>query len=80
VPPAVAAPSWVRAPTPVDRSIAGAPDVLALFAAHSIKSVDLRDKGGSLWAYAPERGPASADLRTRGFVWSERRGAWYLKS
>lgn len=80
VPPAVAAPSWVRAPTLVDRSIAGAPDVLALFAAHSIKSVDLRDKGGSLWAYAPERGPASADLRTRGFVWSERRGAWYLKS
>ncbi len=55
-------------------------ELFALFAEHRIKSVDLRDKGGSLWAYAPERGPASASLLRRGFIWSDRRGAWYLKS
>ncbi|CAN5258676.1 hypothetical protein BH09PSE3_BH09PSE3_12300 [soil metagenome] len=76
----VAAPSWVRSPPPIDRTISGAPEIAAVIASHSIKSVDLRDKGGSLWAYAPEGGPASADLRAHGFRWSERRGAWYLQS
>lgn len=76
----VAAPSWVRSPPPVDRTISGASEIAAVFETHSIRSVDLRDKGGSLWAYAPERGPGSADLRARGFTWSERRGAWYLMS
>ena len=65
---------------PPDRlkSSAGA-DLHAFMAAHRIKSVDSRDKGGSLWAYAPETGPASIELARRGFVWSDRRGAWYLK-
>jgi hypothetical protein len=79
-PPSSAAPSWVRPPTPVERKFPGTSDPLALIDTHSIKLVDMREKGGSLWAYAPERGPASADLRACGFIWSERRGAWYLKS
>lgn len=47
--------------------------------ANRIKSVDLRDKGGSLWVSAPQAGPATAELRRRGFAWSDRRSAWYLK-
>lgn len=55
-------------------------DLQAFMAVHRIKFVDSRDKGGSLWAYAPEGGPATAELRKRGFAWSVRRGAWYMKS
>lgn len=76
--PPMPAPGWVM-PSPSLQE-QGAGDLFALFAEHRIKSVDLRDKGGSLWAYAPVRGPATASLLRRGFVWSDRRGAWYLKS
>ncbi|MBM7406248.1 MULTISPECIES: EH signature domain-containing protein [Sphingomonas] len=55
-------------------------DLHAFLAEHRVKFADLRDKGGSLWAYAPERGPAADGLRSRGFAWSARRGAWFLKS
>lgn len=55
-------------------------DHVAFLSAYGIKSVDSRDKGGSLWAYAPVVGPASGELRKRGFAWSERRGAWYTKA
>ena len=78
-PPARAS-SWIREPAPVSKAAADSSDLAGFFAASAIRSVDLRAKGGSLWAYAPERGPVSSDLRRRGFVWSERRGAWYLKS
>lgn len=66
--------------SPVGSQAVRADDLQAFMAAHRIKSVDSRDKGGSLWAYAPERGPATAELRRQGFAWSDRRGAWYLKS
>jgi hypothetical protein len=55
-------------------------DHVAFLARSGIKTLDSRDKGGTLWAYAPGKGPASAELIRRGFVWSERRGAWYLKA
>ncbi len=54
-------------------------DLTAFLLANRIKSVDLRDKGGSLWVSAPQAGPATAELLRRGFTWSDRRSAWYLK-
>ena len=54
-------------------------DDAAFLANSGIRSVDSRDKGGTLWAYAPERSPSSAELIRRGFTWSARRSAWYLK-
>ena len=55
-------------------------DLFAFLSTHGIKSSDLRDKGGSFWAYAPRFGPASSELAQRNFAWAERRGAWYLRS
>lgn len=55
-------------------------ELFAVFAKHGIKTADSRDKGGSLWAYAPRSGPAANELVRRNFAWAERRGAWYLRS
>lgn len=55
-------------------------DHIAFLARSGIRALDSRDKGGTVWAYAPEKGPASAELIRRGFTWSQRRGAWYLKA
>lgn len=49
-------------------------------AKYDVKTEDHREKGGSLWAYAPQRGAAGDDLRRLGFTWSVRRSAWYMKS
>lgn len=48
-------------------------------ARHGVRTEDLRDKGGSLWAYAPKSGAAADALRRLGFTWSLRRNAWYMK-
>ena len=79
-PPKIQPPMPIASQPSVGTTASDASGLLNLFAEHGIKSVDLRDKGGSLWAYAPELGPASSHLRSRGFLWSDRRGAWYLKS
>ncbi|WP_162528559.1 EH signature domain-containing protein [Novosphingobium sp. BW1] len=71
-PPARSAPTFRR---PVSDA-----ELFAFFAKHGIKSADSRDKGGSLWAYAPRFGPATSELTQRNFAWAERRGAWYLRS
>lgn len=55
-------------------------ELFAFLAKHGIKTADSRDKGGSLWAYAPRSGPAANELTRRNFAWAERRGAWYLRS
>lgn len=54
-------------------------DHAAFLSSNGITAIDSRDKGGSLWAYATAATPAAAELRRRGFAWSERRSAWYLK-
>lgn len=74
---ASAAPAWSA---PVSRFAGGDAELFAFFTKHGIKSADSRDKGGSLWAYAPRVGPASSELTRRNFAWAERRGAWYLRS
>lgn len=68
------------APARVSRSAGGDAELFAFFSKHGIKSADSRDKGGSLWAYAPRFGPATSELTRRNFAWAERRGAWYLRS
>ena len=55
-------------------------DHIAFLARSGIRALDSRDKGGTLWAYTPNKGPASSELIRRGFTWSQRRGAWYLKA
>lgn len=55
-------------------------DPLVFLSTSKIRFSDLRTKGGALWAHAPEHGPLAADLKKCGFAWSNRRGAWYLKS
>jgi hypothetical protein len=61
-------------------NVHGDADLFAFLARHGIKTADSRDKGGSLWAYAPRSGPAANELTRRNFAWAERRGAWYLRS
>lgn len=68
----------VRAPhAPAEKRAVG--DLSAFLSQHGIKTSDLREKGGMLWAYAPRFGPASTELAKRGFTWADRRGAWYLR-
>jgi hypothetical protein len=55
-------------------------DIHAYLAAQGISTLDLREKGGSFWVHAPNGGTVAAELRRRGLVWSERRGAWYVKT
>lgn len=54
-------------------------DSAAFLAERSIRSIDLRDRGGALWAYVPRHGPVAAELSRRGFAWAERKAAWWLK-
>lgn len=67
-------------PSPAPRPASADSELFAFFAKHGIKTADSRDKGGSLWAYAPRFGPATNELTRRNFAWAERRGAWYLRS
>lgn len=62
------------------RKPANAVDLMDFLTSQRIRSADYRNKGGSFWVYAPKGGPISAELMLRGFAWSERRTAWYLKS
>ena len=55
-------------------------DVTAFLDSRAIRYVDLREKGGALWAYAPKHGSLDGELRRHGFAWSDRREAWYSKS
>jgi hypothetical protein len=64
----------------VSPGIGAAGDPSAFLKGNGVTFVDSRPKGGALWAYAPERTPLAADLRRRGFTWSHRRAAWFLKS
>ena len=74
-PPAFGRPSTVK-PTPANSPF----DPVALLVAKEIRFSDLRAKGGALWAYAPQHGPLAEGLKKSGYAWSDRRGAWYLKS
>ncbi len=65
---------------PASPSVGRDAELFAFLAKHGIKTADSRDKGGSLWAYAPRSGPAANELTRRNFAWAERRGAWYLRS
>ncbi|WP_010543776.1 EH signature domain-containing protein [Sphingomonas elodea] len=71
------APRWRS--TPAQTASGDDAGLFAILAAHGIKSVDSRDKGGTFWAYAPRSSAASKELVDRGFAWSDRRGAWYLR-
>lgn len=60
-------------------SPAPADDASAFLRARGIRSIDLRDRGGALWAYTGKNDPASTELTRRGFAWAERKKAWWLK-
>jgi hypothetical protein len=76
------APSQTHAPATPPRSglVRSEAELFALLASRKIKHLDMRDKGGSLWVYAPFTGSdLPAILRKAGFAWSARRVAWYAK-
>jgi hypothetical protein len=61
-------------------SVPSEAELFALLASRNIKHLDMREKGGSLWVYAPLIGSdLPAILRKAGFAWSARRDAWYAK-
>lgn len=81
-------PSWladasVRRPT-AETARASSPtpvqDPAAFLRAQGIRSIDLRDRGGALWAYVAKNDPTSTELARRGFAWAERKKAWWLKT
>lgn len=59
---------------------AAADDPAAFLRSRGIRSIDLRDRGGALWAYVSKSDPASTELARRGFAWAERKKAWWLKT
>lgn len=70
--PASAAPAVTQPGTP-------AADPIAFLRAQGIRVSDMRERGGALWAFATKHGPTSGELVRRGFVWAERKRAWWLK-
>lgn len=82
-------PSWsadasIRRPTTEAEarasSAAPADDPSAFLRSRGIRSIDLRDRGGALWAYTSKSDPAATELARRGFAWAERKKAWWLKT
>ncbi len=71
--PTVKATTPSSSPVPTD-------DPSAFLRARGIRSIDLRDRGGALWAYTGKNDSASTELSRRGFAWAERKKAWWLKS
>ena len=61
-------------------SSAASDDPSDFLRALGIRSTDLRDRGGALWAYTAKNDPASTELARRGFAWAERKKAWWLKT
>lgn len=70
-------PASSNAPAPLSTEPS---DSVSFLKSVRIRFTDQRIKGGALWANVPEESPWAIDLRKRGFVWSNRRGAWYLSS
>lgn len=73
--PVFAPPSSASASSPSKSS-----DPVAFLTSVKIRFIDQRPKGGALWANVPAESPWALDLGKLGFVWSSRRGAWYLSS
>lgn len=64
-----------------DSSLSDDLDLGSFLRKYGLKSVDSRDKGGSLWVYADKsNGPVGTWLKGHGFAWSLKRAAWYLAS
>ena len=63
------------------------PDILSekllhwLLAEHKMEFTDNRQKGGACWVHVPNSGDMRSNfLKDWGFVWSEKRQAWYRNS